>query len=178
MGQLLILSVHIIPFILKAFTKLLHFSFRKAILFLLVLALQIFQHFILLVYILFYLLKIIWCLPIVLFLYPIDRFWGSFSHWQNVLYSIADYEILRWSQTMDWFFMHAGHRLPFMTAIIWEVADLRQGFISHSASGLLEEILRWRFAISMKMTKCLSRTVFGMGLESQIELSWQIGILN
>lgn len=171
MGQLLILSVYFVPFPLQTLSQGVNLLLWKTVLLILVLLVQITNHFIFIVDILLYFVYILWGLAIVFFLCPVNWFRSSFCHRKNILDCICYYEVFSRPEALHWLLMDTRNTRFLMLAIIWKILRYRKLLIPHSTSFRFQKLLRNRFTVSLQIAKCFGMAELGMSLKSTIELA-------
>ena len=113
---------------------------------------QISNHFILVIDVLFNLVNIARGLSVVLFLSPVDRLWGSLSHRQNVLDCVGNNEVLARLQSLHRLFVNTWDWRFFMLAIIGEVLWDRKLLVAHCPRFRFQKFFWIRFTITFKLT--------------------------
>ena len=139
---------------------------------------QVSNHFVLVIDVLFYLVDVGRSLPVILFLNPVHRLGGSLRHWQNILDCIGNDEVFAWLQSLHWLLVDAWHRGPFVLAIIWEVLGDRELLVAHSAGFRFQKLFWIRFAIAFKLPECFGLAELGVSLEAAMELTGEVMPLN
>ena len=131
MSQLLVLSIYFIPFLLQSFTELVYLILGQAVFMDLVLLVQISNHLVFVIDILFYLVDISWSLAVILFLCPVHWLRGSFVNRKDVLDGIRNNKVFSRFQSLDWFLMNAWDWRFLVLAVIGEILGNWELLITH-----------------------------------------------
>lgn len=138
------------------------------------LVVQISNHFILVIDVLFNLVNIARGLPVVLFLSPVHRLWSSFRHRQYVLDCVGNDEVLARLQSLHWLLMNTWDWSFFMVAIIGEVLWHRKLLVAHCPRFRFQKFFWIGFTITFKLTKSFGLPELSVRLETTMKLARQV----
>lgn len=177
-SQLLVLVVHLIPFVLQSLPDGCHFRLRQAIIAGLVFLVQIPDHAVFVVDILLDPIQVLGSLPVVFLLGPLGGLGGSLGHRQNILDRVRYDEVFARAQPLHWLLMHARDCCLFMLAIVGEVLRDWQLFVPHRPCHFFQKVLRVGLSVPFEVAQSLGLPELGVPLQPPCELARKVRALN